>query len=44
MVLSFEPGDPDYKVDPAFNRKPLADWKALKPDQSFVDYYSWNLL
>jgi len=44
MILSFEPGDHDSKVDPAFNRKTLVDWKAEKPNQSFVDYYSWNFL
>ena len=44
MIKTFEPTDDDWKVDPAFNRQSLADWKALKPDQSCIDYRTWDFL
>jgi len=44
MVKTWEPGDEEWKVDPVFNRKSLAEWKALKSDQSFIDYITYDFL
>lgn len=44
MVMSVkDPAQPDRSIGPQFNQKTLAEWKAVRPAHSWVDYVRWEV-
>lgn len=44
MVMPVQdPANPDRSIGPIFNQKTLAEWKAIRPGHSWVDYVRWEV-
>lgn len=44
LVMSVQdPAKPDRSINPIFNQKTLAEWRAVRPDHSWVDCATWEV-
>lgn len=43
VMCVLDPSRPDRSIDPLYNQKTLAEWKAIRPTHSFLCYPTWEV-